>query len=754
MNRGYGPAIIAALAALASASTPAQDSAAEAEDFGIQTVVVTALKRETSLQETPVSIAAINEETLNNMGATSIVDYVRSVPGLQVTDMGPGQRRVTLRGIQAAGESTVGLYYDEVPLSGPSGTTSDSSLQSPDVNLFDVERVEVLRGPQGTLYGSGSMGGTLRVIFNKPDSTEFTGAFDGQLASTEDGGMGHYAKGMVNVPLVRDKLAARAVLFREQRAGYIDNPRLGLEDVNRSTTRGGRFMLGFTPADNITLTGSALIQEAETEDNSAWYEVEGDYNNSQYVRSPFPDDLNLYNVTLKWELGPTALTATSSYYEWEMVRNTDWTPVYIPLRSSAPSCRRYNNITTGNCTPAQLAAYQAWFDTRQPSLLFQPMGVDSWNHEVRLSSTAGGKLEWTVGGYFEDREDFATSNIIKADAATGLALYPIDYTGLRVLNSTVEQKALFGEASYTLLDKLTLTAGARRYDYDKTVSGQVLITNIVSGSIAGPFASTDASESGWTTKLNASYKLTDDAMAYATASQGFRPGGANNIPGLSEVLTSYKADKLWNYELGVKTAWFGGRYTANIAAYLIDWTDMQVSARTTDGTFTFLTNVGAAQIEGVEVELVARPLRSLQLSAGLNFSNAELSEDQINNIANAPGRDGDRIPNVPKFSGSAAAQYEWPLGSELGGMARADFSYVGTSYSEFRPDNIYYEKMGDYSLLNLRAGVEHEEWGAYLFVSNVLGEIGKARVTSSSGIEQAVFSTAPRTFGLNVRKSF
>ena len=199
-----------ALTSLAAGQAFAQQAASTPVDNGtIEEVVVTALKRSTTVQTTPFSISAVTEKSLQALGAAGIQDYFRTVPNLQVDGNSPTSRRLTLRGVRSAGEATVGLYYDETPLTGPAGTTADASSTSADVNLFDAERVEVLRGPQGTLYGSGSMGGTLRVILNKPDSSRYTGAVEAQGTTMKDGGTGYSVKGMVNVPLVEDKLAAR-----------------------------------------------------------------------------------------------------------------------------------------------------------------------------------------------------------------------------------------------------------------------------------------------------------------------------------------------------------------------------------------------------------------------------------------------------------------------------------------------------------------------------------------------------------------
>jgi iron complex outermembrane recepter protein len=231
---GLSAGAMAAEAEPQSASAEAQSGQPGGE------IVVTALKRATNLQQTPVSIAAVSEQTLTHLGATSVNDYFRQIPNMQVEGNSPTARRITIRGVRAAGEATVGLYYDESPLTGPNGTTQDAASTNPDVNLFDVQRVEVLRGPQGTLYGAGSMGGTLRVLYNKANTKQFEGAVEGQATVMQDGGPGYYMKAMANLPLVDDKLAVRFVGYYDKREGYVDDSYLGKQNINGTKSYGGR----------------------------------------------------------------------------------------------------------------------------------------------------------------------------------------------------------------------------------------------------------------------------------------------------------------------------------------------------------------------------------------------------------------------------------------------------------------------------------------------------------------------------------
>ena len=755
-----------ALALGASALTSLAAGQAFAQDSGqIEEVVVTALKRSTTVQTTPISISAVTEKSLQSLGASGIQDYFRTVPNLQVEGNSPTNRRLTLRGVRSAGEATVGLYYDETPLTGPAGTTADASSTSADVNLFDAERVEVLRGPQGTLYGSGSMGGTLRVILNKPDSTQYTGAVEVQGTTQKDGGPGYSVKGMINVPLIQDKLAARLVLYQAEQGGYIDNIVLNKKDINEQHATGGRLMLGFTPTENLTINATGLFQKTTLDGQNSWYPALGkkDYSTNARVIAPTDDNLRMYNVTAKWDLNFATITATSSYYKWTLLRNSDYTPTLSANRANATSCRNYiaggpaaAGTTNPACSSAQMAQYTAYADSRTPGALYQPMGLTSWNHELRASgSLFDDKLDWTAGAYLEKRDDFIESQVAKASAAG--VINSTDLTAWRHVGTETKQTAFFGEITYKPIEKLSITGGLRRFDYDKTVSGQVLISNFITQSYVGPPAQVDASASGWVSKVNVSYQVTSDAMVYALAAKGFRPGGANNVPGLASALLAYDPDSLWNYEAGVKTQWFDRRLTLNAAAYQIDWSNMQISATSANGAFGFLTNAGAAKIQGLEIEATARPITGLTLSATAAFVDAKLTQDQANStvlIGGSTGLRGDAFPNVADFSGSVAAEYTWPLQGDLNGFLRADYAYVGESASQFRPTFSQYEKQGDYGYANLRGGVEGPDWGAYVFVNNVTNEVGLMSVTTALNNPKQVVSINPRTVGFQVRKRF
>ncbi|MET0535644.1 MAG: TonB-dependent receptor [Steroidobacter sp.] len=715
---------IACILACAHASAADGDNGTTIEE-----VVVTALKRSTLLGETPMSMLAVTGEAIKNRGIDNVADLLRATPGLSLVDQGAGQKRLVVRGVQSAGEAQTGLYYDETPVSGGApSTTNDAGQRSPEMRLFDVERIEVLRGPQGTLYGSGSMGGTVRVLFNKP-SYELGATVDSSFESTEDGDTGYQVNAMLNAPLVDDKLAARSVFYYRDRGGYIDNVTLGRDDVNSELSRGGRVLLRYQPTDKMTLDAAVHLQREDSY-VSAWELPAGTYRTAVPTQLPARDDFELYSLTLNWDLSFATLTGVTSLFKRDLVVAIDasrlmanFGPLGAPFR---------------------------------PGVLMQPQDIEDRSHELRLSSNSEGPLHWTAGMFYEEREAFTLSEQLLADPAIGLPRTPRSVATSRNINDTLEQRAVFGEISYDLTSALTLTAGGRYFDYEKSITGETTVGFPLLGAVVTPPTTVESDEDGWVSKLNVAYKVGDSALLYAQANEGFRPGGANQVIGLPAALTPYEADSLWNYEVGAKTRWLRDSLIVNFAAFRIDWDNMQGNGRTTNGAFNFISNAGEARIDGVELETSIMPLPGLELSLSGTYTDAKLTQDQLDPNVNAPGREGDRIPNVPKHAAAFSAKYEWPLVDALTAMVRTDVNYVGSSDSEFRPNNPFLEHIDSYTLTNLRLGVRHDlgGWSAQLFVNNLFDEVAIGRVLSNAFGRDVTFSAPPRTIGVGLSKEF
>ncbi|WP_159983721.1 MULTISPECIES: TonB-dependent receptor [unclassified Novosphingobium] len=766
-------------AALVPGLAQAQDMAApqEAASEGVGDIVVTALRRSTRVQDTPVAITALSEKSLQNLGATGIADIARQVPGLNLISGESGRTRISIRGIQTAGESTVGLYYGETPLTGPSGTSSDPSGVTPNLNLFDVERVEVLRGPQGTLYGSGSMGGTLRVIFKKPNLTEYEGATELGAETVKHGGFGYSLKGAVNVPLISDMLGVRAVLYRQQNPGYVDDPTIGRKDLNRSVLEGARVQVGFHPTDTLQFNLMGIVQTQKFGGTSQWAPSVGEFISQQKIASPAYDKLQVYALDTKWDTGIGTLTLANSFYRWDVRQTNDNSDNYASIAASNRYCGLFQNTFGGSAlqqgspgsvagsstcaagagglTSAQLRAdYQSWAASQQPIGNYQPRFVRNFVNELRLSSSGSGPLGYTLGVFREDRNDRVDTAVFAGVPATGEMQQPFVDLGSRYVTDKVKQMAAYGELSYHIFDPLTVTVGLRYYDYKKTVGGMNLGYNYFNGQVPTAYSEITANANGLIKKFNAELKITPDIMAYATASQGFRPGGANLTPGIPASAQTYAADSLWNYEIGLKTQWFDRKLTFNVDGYRIDWNNLQTSVQATYGNFSYIGNVGSARIEGVEAEASAVPLPGLFLNASFHYLKPRLTEDQISAEVTASGRKGDILPLIPRTTASAGVEYNFPAFGDFSGMVRADWTYTGKMTSQLRTTNVNYREFGKYSSVNLRAGFQKDNLGVFLYVRNVFDKIGVNTISSATGVPDYYATTAPRTVGATITSKF
>jgi len=744
--------MLGGLAAPAFAQDAAQSFA------GNEEIVVTALKRDTKLQETPISISAVTGQTLANAGVQNIADLHSQVPSLNFVDGGPSNRRVVIRGIQATGEPTVGVYYDETPVTGTVGASNDAGGSTPELRLFDVERVEALRGPQGTLYGSGSMGGTLRIIYKKP-SYEPGADFDGSLSGTQHGGANQEMNGMVNVPIVDQKVALRVVGFYKRNSGYIDNTWLHVNNINAEESYGGRAILRIQPVEAWTID-MAVYYNKSSADTPSWLLESGRYKTDARTRQIVRDEVKLYSLTSTYDFGPVTATGVVSYMERSLVSQSD-TSRYIQGANNAAT---YGKLCAAGCSDqfgvpiTSFAQYQAFVDAQSTSSLYPQQDLNALTAELRLGSTAKGPIHWTVGGFYSRRRTDVANPQLNANAANGYVI-PDQIDTIRFIHDELKQVAAFGEVSWDITSRLSLTGGARYFKYTKDVVGRTDVPSILVGAKLTPPTALSSSEDGTVVKANVSYKFTPDIMFYAEAAQGFRPGGVNQVLGLDQALTPYRSDSLWNYEAGLKTSWFNRKLIANVDVFRIDWSNMQVTQRTPNGAFSYIGNAAAARVQGIEFETSLQPIRGLSINGNATYMTAKLTENQLpDNLTTASsGLAGNRIPYVPRFRMGASAQYSWALTDTFDGIVRGDFSHSGGYYSDFRPDYVYTRYIHGYELVNMRVGVERaDDWGAYIFVNNLFNAVAITRASSSAiGVGlTSVTSARPRTIGLNLRKKF
>jgi len=711
----------------------------------LEEVVVTALRRESSASRTPVSIVALQGSDLEDHNASSLVDLQSLAPGLNLTEINPGQRRLSIRGAQSAGENSVALYLGETPVTGPNSATSDPSSITPDIDFYDADRIEILKGPQGTLFGSGAMSGAVRVLYNRPDLFAASGRLDLSADQVEGGAAGGGVHGMINLPVVEGRLAVRLTGYDVHRPGYVDNDALSLKNVNGVRTRGGRAIVRFHPFETTTLVVTGLVQDQTVLDSNTFDGPYADYRSLALARLPFPNRFKLANAVLEHDFGFARLVASSSWYEWNAVKYIDTSQAALMARANGTQCARYVGAVAA-CDAGQLQTYQAYIDSIMPLVGYQPMSVRSRIQEARLDSRPGSPLDWTVGAFIEDRDDASSSATVEADPDTGLVKRPLRYAFQRENAVGLVQKAIFGEFGYAITSDLKIRLGARRYLYEKRSRSQVLITSYINTSVAGPATTYDNDASGWVGRAAASYQLTPHLMLYGQYSEGFRPGGVNNTPGLDPALVIYRADQVRSVEAGLKSTAHDGRLLLDVALYRVGWNDMQVQARVPN--FNFIANAGAATINGVEIEGQLRLENDWSARWSLNLLDGRLTSAAPTGAFSVSGRIGDRIPYEPNVRLSAAVEKVVAIPSGLVLRSSLEATWTGEAGSTFDRTDPYYETMGGFGLVNLSSAIEGDRWRAALRLSNLLGSAGRVWVASRAESERTTIAATPRRIEL------
>lgn len=731
-----------------AASVPlAGEPAAPAE---VGAVMVTALRRTTAEHDTPLSMRVIGGEALS--GAATFERAAQRLPGLSLTSTGVGRTRMTLRGVYGSGEATTALYYNDVPVSGPSGTTADPGGSFPELLLVDVDRMEVLRGPQGTLYGSSAMGGAVKVAFNRADlsSDQIGLELEGGVVGGRFGGA---ATAIANKASDDGRAALRLTAYRRDEAAFSDNARLGLDGVNAGHTFGGRIAAAWTPREDTRLDLLLAGQDTRLEDTGAGAPGEPSYISRNYVRTPFDSQVWFGALSFDRRMPGARLTASLARYEWRSVRQIDYTGTLQAERGSAAGCGRWLSLSADlACNPTQMNAYAAYVDGRTPGLLYQPIDMVADVREARLGSEGEGRLQWTLGLFSETRRDDIDSRVLVADPQTGRPLAGAGFTGRRNVDTRLHQLAVYGEATWRVDKATDLTFGARRFAYDKTTEGRVLVVNVISDTSGGNFRNR-VKEDGWSVKASASRRVISALLAYAQLAQGFRPGGVNTAPGLPSELQTYRADTLWNRELGLKSRWAEGRASANLAVYSIDWRDMQYPATSINGAFAYVANLGRSRIDGAEFDLVWSVSPASRLGFNLALTEARLTRDPVATTATGLGRTGDHIPAIPRVAWTLWGERRIALPAGVQLSLNGSAAYVGESRSTFEAASPASGRdLGGVLLLDGRASVGKGGRSAGLFVENLLDSDAPLFITT--GRLPQSFAPQPRRFGVNLRIAY
>jgi iron complex outermembrane receptor protein len=784
-NRFIALAVLTALPAAVSAQQQQDD------DRAIQEIIVTATKRESSLQDVPFSVAAMTGDQIRDSGSSNLVSLARNIGGLTVTDLGPGQSQLAIRGISAGQvirdqpgvKEQVGVYLDESPIS--------IALFTPDIDLFDLQRFEVLRGPQGTLFGAGSTAGTLRYITAQPRLGEFEGNAEVSLTDGSDSDFGGSVKGAVNLP-VSETAALRLVGYYNELPGFIDAiyPDGSVkENVDGGDKIGGRAALLFQPNENLAITPRLVYQKLDTDG----FPREDVYNmlanpftttqpdvtigeRQQYIQleEGLEDDFSLIDLKIEYDFGAAVITSISSYTDREVTVTRDATSL------------------TGSVTVQPIGITDPDI-VRLSSPLIDATDLKAFSQEVRLSSTAGSAFDWLVGVFYQDvdRKYGQSLPTVGWDAATGIdnttAGAPADNPFWSRLSYDFKQLGVFGEGTYHFNDQWHLTGGVRYYDFDE----DRLLT--FGGAFSAPTLNQPGSTSsdGFSPRAILAYDFSETVQPNLQASRGFRLGGINDPLNLTlcqgnDVATfggrtTWDDEKVKNLELGAKTQSEDRRFTLNAAIFYSDIQDLQANTNAGSCSSRIVFNVPKARSVGAEVELFARPSDNWDFAVSATYADTELRSTVFADIGGVQTpidglEEGNRLPTAPEFQAAASATYSWPWSDALGAYVNFTVQHVGSSFTQLADqapgfgtvtplidfggittDTFSFDpELGEYDIGNLRFGLQADEWEVAAFLNNVWDEKARLSVDTERGrlARVAYLTNQPRTFGVMFRRSF
>jgi iron complex outermembrane recepter protein len=705
------------------------DAGAQMQGFELEEVIVTAQKRAERLQDVPVPVTAISADALANTNQVRILDYYTSVPGLSLTaGDSHGSAQLVIRGLTTGGQinPTVGIVVDDVPY----GSSQYAGYVAPDIDPSDLARVEVLRGPQGTLYGASSIGGLLKFVTIEPSIDRVEGRVQVGTSSVANGdGLGYSFRGSVNVPL-GETFALRASGLVRQDPGYIDDPSLGIDGVNSTDVEGGRLAALWRPSDSLSLKLSALIQHSQAH-GSPLVDRQPDLGDLQHRMArgtgAATTDTQVFSANLTARLGSVDLTSVTGYSINELSDRRD-------LQGFAPLSEMQFGVS-GTVNPNDFK-------------------TEKLTQEVRLSAPLGENIDWLFGGFYAHEDTSQDQKIFAVDSATGAVVGSwLDSTA----PLTYVEYAAFADITFHLTDRFDIQVGGRESQNRQTYSL----------SYAGPFApvllgapspvvtpEASSKENSFTYLVTPQFKVSPNLMLYSRLASGYRPGGPNAVP-LAGALPHYRPDTTQNYELGIKGDVLDHVLSFDASLYYIDWKDIQLLIVTPSGV-GYTANGSRAKSQGVELSLDLRPLDGLKVSAWGVWSDAVLT-DPFPPLSAAYGLSGDRLPYSSRVSGNLSVDQEFTLTGSVSGFVGGSVSYVGSRVGGFASVNSGSPARQDlpaYTKIDLRAGMTYDAWTVNVFVNNVADKRGIIEGGIGTGLPFSFFYIQPRTIGLSLVREF
>ncbi|MGB6310485.1 MAG: TonB-dependent receptor [Steroidobacteraceae bacterium] len=757
---------IALAFSIAAAHPASAQSTEQAKEPGLEEIVVTAEKRESTVQKTPISMTAISEAEIQARGLEDFRSIAQETPGVSMKTSGPGQTEFEMRGLDATGgfSPTVGFYIDDAPLTAPAQAAQGKVVVDPD--LYDLNRVEVLRGPQGTLYGAGSMGGTIKLVTNAPQLNTFAVSAQSKESGTDGGGFNYGGSAMINLPITQDVAAIRFVGTYKYTSGWIDrivlNPfpletnggltrgnmldapvQARYSDVNWEELEGGRVSLLLKLGDNLTIQPGIMHQKISTGGPFTIDDPPGNvYAHYQPfdIAEPLEDNFTLYTMTVKYHFDFADLTSATAKWNRHDEQTQDISETIQSLLG-IPSFYPPEGIGGGSQEETDFS--------------------DQASEELRLASNGDGAFQWLGGLFYSDFNSNTTSLSNYAGLGPVFGTTDLISVGEPI---HIEQKALFGEASYKLTDQLKGTLGMRYYRYTST---EEAINGGIASIAGGPGTVLEfgrAENKGFNPKVNLAYTATDDVLLYTTAAKGFRPGGPNTpVPlsgpaqcltgpgnlqslGLTSAPNQFNPDDVWSYEVGEKARALGNTFQINSDVYYERWTNVQQLVDPSCG-FSFTANAGTATVYGSEIEIAANLGSSWTLTQNVGLTHATFDDSvrATNTIS------GQRLLDVPDVTTSTAVIYSAPVTAAFNFNVRGTYTYVGPMQDlTFTRNNL-----PGYSLVNARAGLTSERFSAFLFCDNLTDKMAiltnnVAQTVNIPSVNRWV-TNQPRTIGIDLQ---
>ncbi len=742
----------------------------EGASLSLEEIVVTASKRETRMRDLPEAVYALQGETLNTNGTIEIEDFIRTVPGVTWESSGRSGSEISIRGInQFYGQGVnTGFYLDEAPL-GMVGS-------NPAFTTYDIARIEILRGPQGTLYGEGSLGGTVRYITEKP----YTGGIEGNVqlgwGGITDGGDRNEIAGVLNLPLVQDRLAVRLLGFSRDDDGYIDSDVFGIEDINNYKNSGGRITVLWRPIEELEITAGYSRAKQESDDQVARAFPETLSFNANILQ-PFEDEYDLFTLQLDYDMFAGSLTSATTYFDREQQFQLDFSLFLriFPL----------NPFLAGAFFPPPLPI----FPPRPASFPIPPvraigidamMAPDVFSQEIRFVSNSDGPYTWVAGAFYRTYELNRASNFFSDPNLTRTQLDDIElgilqYYGIRgqigdnginrsTATTDIQTMALFGELTYQFTDRLRGLVGARLFKEDRDAdSFESGLVPVIQGALAGGLPTFDLllqssnSDNVTNLKFSLAYDLSDSAMIYAIAAEGFKGGGENTnaglVPGAPE---SYGPETLTSYEIGWKVSFWDDRAYMDGSVYFIDWKDIVagVDYESAGASIQVVDNVGDASSRGFDLSTTFRLTDNWDLSISGGTVDAKLEEDFLLSGGDLVP-EGTQLPDTPEYQASVATSYRFIVGNAFVTL-NASFTRIGEATRSLDPTDEFDHRA--YEKLNFGASVQlTDNWRITAYLNNATNDVQRqlwARPGSIFGPMGAYNSDRPRSFGLTVRYDF